>query len=351
MTRAAFAVPGDLDTPTGGYAYDRRIIAELRALGWQIDVVDLGNMFPHPDAPARAAALAKLLALPERQPIVVDGLAFGVMADEAVHLRRRNPLVALVHHPLALETGIDAATEAGFRDSERAALRCAEAVIVTSPPTAEILARDYAVLLDRTTIIRPGVDLPAAVTRRREQRHAVQLIAVGSIAPRKGYDVLMEALGRLKALAWHLVIAGDTTRDPAALVRLKAEIARLHLEDRISIRGAMTPARLSDLYAEADVFVLASLFEGYGMVFGEAIAHGLPIVATAVGAAREVVPATAGVLVEPGDVQALEDALRQVIGSRDVRRAMAAAAREAAARLPQWRSSGQQFARVLERLA
>ena len=87
VKRVAFAVPGDLDTPTGGYAYDKRIIAELRALGWQVDVIDLGSAFPYPDAATRAAALAKLQSAAEGQPIVVDGLAFGAMAEEAELLR------------------------------------------------------------------------------------------------------------------------------------------------------------------------------------------------------------------------------------------------------------------------
>ena len=348
MKRAAFAVPGDLETPTGGYAYDKRIIAGLRALGWVIDVIDLGGAFPNPDAAVRAAALAKLLATPQGCPIVIDGLAFGVMAAEAELLHERNPLVALVHHPLALETGTDAGMATALRDSERAALGFTRSVIVTSQPTAAILAADYAVPSGRIAVIRPGVDrVPAHA--RRSRGSVVNLLAVGSITPRKGYDILIEVLASLQELPWQLTIAG-ASRSEAALVRLESDIGRFQLQDRVVIAGAVAEARLTELYASTDVFVLASLFEGYGMVFGEAIAHGLPIVATAVGAAGDIVPVEAGVLVVPGDAGALREALRRVIEDADLRTRMADAARRASVRLPAWRQAAAQFANVLERL-
>ena len=350
MIRAAFAVPGDLDTPTGGYAYDKRIITELGRLGWQIDVIDLGSSFPNPDAAARELALAKLLAVPVSCPIVIDGLAFGVMAAEARQLRERNPLVALVHHPLALESGLDAATAQAMRESERDALGCVRAVVVTSEPTAEIVAREYAVPSDHITVVRPGVDRVAAAARRTASGDVVNLLSVGSITPRKGYDVLIGALADLKVLPWHLTIAGDTTRNATAFAQLKADVSRFGLLAQVSIVGAVTGARLADLYAAADVFVLASPFEGYGMVFGEAIAHELPVVATAVGAAAEVVPVDTGILVAPGDRDALRDALRRVIESADVRVRLAEGARQASLHLPEWRQSAIAFSQVLERL-
>ena len=122
--RIAFAVPGDLATPTGGYRYDRRIIQELRRLGWQVDVLDLGDGFPFPSVAQRATALVILSAVPGGCPIVLDGLAFGAL-PEAGALRSRTPLIALVHQPLALESGLDTAQADVFRESERAALAAA----------------------------------------------------------------------------------------------------------------------------------------------------------------------------------------------------------------------------------
>lgn len=351
MKRVAFAVPGSLDTPTGGYAYDKRIIAELRALGWQVDVIDLGSAFPFPDAATRAVALARLQVTTDGQPIVVDGLAFGAMAEEAELLQQRHPLVALVHHPLALESGIDRATARAFHASERAALACARVVIVTSEATAGILQRDFAVPAAHIIVVRPAVDRLPRPPRPQRADAGVHLLAVGSITPRKGYDVLVEALDGLKDLPWRLTIAGDTTRSTAALARLEADIARLGLQDRISVAGAVSEADLANFYARADVFVLASLFEGYGMVFGEAIAHGLPIVATAVGAAQDIVPQDAGLLVAPGDASGLRDALRQVMADGAMRDRMVQAACAGADRLPRWSDSAAAFAQVLEGLS
>jgi glycosyltransferase involved in cell wall biosynthesis len=350
VKRAAFAVPGSLDTPTGGFAYDKRIIAELRSLGWQIEVIDLGSAFPNPDSAARELALTRLLAAPESCPLVIDGLAFGVMAEEARRLHERNPLVGLVHHPLALESGLDAATVQALRDSERSALSYARSVIVTSGRTAEIVALEYGVPFGRIAVVRPGVDRVAAQAQRTTG-DVVNLLSVGSITPRKGYDVLIEVLASLTALPWRLTIAGDITRNAAAFARLEADIARFGLQDRVSIAGAVVGTRLAELYASADVFVLASLFEGYGMVFSEAIAHGLPVVTTGVGAAGEIVPVDAGILVAPGDAAALRDALWRVIENADGRARMAEAAREAAGHLPEWRQAARQFAQVLESCA
>src|SRR5262249_4529704 len=141
----AFAVPGALDTPTGGYAYDRRMIAELERLGWHADVVDLGTKFPRPSAADRAAARARLAAVPRGRCIVIDGLALGVLPEEAAALRESHRLVALVHHPLALESGLSAAEAEALRGSERAALAAVRHVIVTGEATARLLTSDYAV--------------------------------------------------------------------------------------------------------------------------------------------------------------------------------------------------------------
>src|SRR3954451_1766882 len=131
-----FAVPGDLATPTGGYAYDRRMIAELARLGWHADVIDIGSEFPRPSAAARAAALARLDGVPKNGCIVVDGLALGVLPDEAAALAKHHTLIALVHHPLAFESGLSPAAAAALRESERAALASARHVVVTGAVTA-----------------------------------------------------------------------------------------------------------------------------------------------------------------------------------------------------------------------
>jgi glycosyltransferase involved in cell wall biosynthesis len=344
----AFAVPGDLATPTGGYAYDRRMVAELRALGWTVDVIDLGDGFPMADAAMRATAETRLRKAPVGRPIVVDGLALGVLPEVAGALHLRNPLLALVHHPLALEAGLPPAEAEKFRASERAALSFVRHVIVTSAATARVLAADYDVPSNRITVAPPGSD-PVAPAQGSGDG-IVRLLAVGSLVPRKGYDVLIAALAMVADLPWSLTIAGEA-RDPATAMHIDRQIAALKLARRIAVLGAVPAERLSALYAAADLFVLASRFEGYGMAFADAIAHGLPVIGTTAGAIPETVPEGTGVLVKPDDVGALAAALRRLIGNRDERRRFAAAARAAAARLPTWKGSALLFAGAIEAAA
>jgi len=341
---AAFAVPGDIATPTGGYAYDRRIIAELGVVGWRAEVLGLGEGFPFPSAETRAMAGARLAALPRQHPIVVDGLAFGALPEAAAALRASHRLIALVHHPLALETGLSATDCAALRMSERSALACARHVIATSTTSARLLAADYGIPSDRLSVVQPGTDRVAA--RVRENAGEVVLLAVGAVIPRKGYDVLVAALARLARLRWRLVIAGDGGRSPETLRGLEAEIAAFDLADRITLLGAVSSEQLASIYQRCDLFVLPSRFEGYGMVFAEAIAHGLPVVGTTAGAIPETVPDAAGVLVPPDDVEALAAALRRLIEDPAERERLAAAAR--AARFPSWREQAVAFARLLE---
>jgi glycosyltransferase involved in cell wall biosynthesis len=350
VKRFAFAVPGDLATPTGGYAYDRRMIAALGDLGWQIDLLDLGDGFPSPDDATRAAARARLLSVPAGRIIVIDGLALGVLPEAAAELAGRNPLLALVHHPLALESGLTVERAESLRRSEQAALASVRGVIVTSAATARLIISDYSVPAERVTIARPGSDrIPLAHNRpacRSDGR--VHLLSVGAIVPRKGFDVLVAALATLTDLPWRLTIAGDLTRDRNTAAQLENDVAHHGLGPRIDILGAVSPERLAALYGEADLFVLASYFEGYGMAYAEAVAHGLPIVGSNAGAIPDTVPQDAGLLVAPGDVSAFAQALRRVIADQDLRQRLAAAARAAASQLPTWRESAQAFARALE---
>jgi glycosyltransferase involved in cell wall biosynthesis len=348
VKRFAFAVPGDLATPTGGYAYDRRMIAELELLGWQIDLVHLGEGFPWPSEATRQAAQAQLLAIPTGRQLVVDGLALGVLPEAASQLAGSNPLMALVHHPLALEWGLSEEQADGLRRSERAALAAAKAVVVTSAATARMVASDYGVPRERITVAMPGSD-PVRV-RQGSKDGVVRLLAVGSVVPRKGYDVLIAALAMLADLPWRLTIAGDRTRDLDTVAQLDSEIARNALADRIDLLGAVAPERLAELYSEADAFVLASRFEGYGMAYAEAVAHGLPVIGSNAGAIPDTVPPQAGLLTPPGDIPALAKALRSLIGDADLRQRLADAARAAAPQLPSWKQSAQIFARALETL-
>jgi glycosyltransferase involved in cell wall biosynthesis len=341
------AVPGDLATATGGYGYDRRMVAELAELGWKIRLIDLGSDFPRPAATTRASAAAQLAALPRQSLVVVDGLAFGALPETAQMLRESHRMVALVHHPLALETGQSAEESADLHASEQAALRCARHVVASSAATMRILAQDFEVPPERMTVVEPGTDKPVMRARRRGAE--VTLLSVGAVVPRKGYDVLVAALAGISDLPWSLAIVGDCTRSAVTARRLRAQIAQLELGGRIILHGVVTADELAALYARSDLFVLPSRFEGYGMAFAEAIAHGVPVVGTRAGALAETVPAAAGVLVDADDASALAKVLRRLIEAPAERERLAAGAR--AVTFPSWRQQGARFSRALEAVA
>jgi glycosyltransferase involved in cell wall biosynthesis len=346
MVAVTFAVPGSLDQPTGGYKYDRQVIAGLRQRGCEVDVIDLGDGFPRPRPETRAAALPCLRRVCAGQPIVVDGLALGVLPEAAVALRESHPLIALVHHPLALESGLTPDQAQALRESERAALAAASRVVVTSPATRRILVADYGVTEAAIIVAPPGIERAGVAPPRRPPGRTVNLLAVGAVVPRKGYDVLIEAVDRLVGLDWQLVIAGDCKRDRAAAKELAATITRKRLGCRVCLAGTVSDRELDELYRDAHVFVLASRFEGYGMAYAEAIAYGLPVVGTQTGAIPDTVPAGAGILVPPDDAAALGTALRSMISYRWLREHCAGVAR--AASMPSWDAAAQAFLDVFK---
>jgi glycosyltransferase involved in cell wall biosynthesis len=344
----AFAVPGDLATPTGGYVYDRRIITELKQLGWPVTPLNLGDGYPWPSHATLASAHERLQSVPDNDPLIIDGLAFGVLPDLWFKLRERHPLVALVHLPLALEIGLSAQQIALLRKSERAALKSATRVIVTSNTTARHLISHYGVTSDLIVVAPPGVD--RACSALGSSNGVVQLLSIGAVVPGKGFDLLVRALATLSELPWRLWIVGDRTRDMRTVAALDDAIARFGLAERIKMFGSVARHHLEQFFDRADLFVLASRYESYGMAYTEAIAHGLPIIGTTAGAIPETIPAGAGLLVPPDDQDALASALRRLIERPEERLKIAAGARRAICQLPKWVDAARAFARSLDTL-
>jgi glycosyltransferase involved in cell wall biosynthesis len=348
-TDVSFAIPGDIDTPTGGYAYDRRLIAELERAGWSIAHLAWSPSFPFPDTIDKYLAAKSLAVLADGSLVLIDGLAYGALPELAEAEGRRLGLVALVHHPLALETGLAPAAATRLADSERRALAMGRAVIATSATTAETLMRDYGVPAERLQVARPGSEPAPPARGAAGETGVLHLLSVGTVTLRKGHDLLVEALARIADLPWRCTIAGSLERDRDIVADIRRRIARHGLEPRVQLLGA--PPDLAPLYDSADVFVLASRHEGYGMVFAEALQHGLPIVATLAGAVPESVPASSALLVPPDDVAALAEALGRLIANSALRRQLAAGARASALLLPSWRDTARTVAEVLKRVA
>lgn len=340
---AVFAVPGDLATQTGGYAYDRRVIELLGSYGIACRHLELPAGFPTPSQSDLEEAVRRLTATPKDATLLIDGLAFGALPAAAIDRIDRR-IFALVHHPLCLEAGLTEPRAAELKHLETAALARAAHTIVTSSAMARMLAAEFAVPASRITVAEPGTD-PA--TRATGTGTPLQLLAVGAISPRKGYDILVEALTPLADLDWRLTIAGATDRNPETVARLRHAITIAGLDDKITLAGTVVPATLERFYASADLFLMPSLFEGYGMVLAEAMARGLPIVCTTGGAAAETVPDTAALKVEPGNVEALGRALVLAMSDRKLRTRLADAAWEAGRRLPTWNETARRIAAAI----
>jgi glycosyltransferase involved in cell wall biosynthesis len=341
-----FVVPGSLGQRTGGTRYDRRIIAELRKTGRPVRVVELPGSFPFCDRVATRAARTALVECPDGATVVIDGLALPALGPAIRAHRARLWPVALIHHPLARESGLSPADRQHLFETERDLLRQVARVIVTSPATARMLD-EYDVGADRIETVIPGTD-PAPVAARRESR-TVRLLCVASLIARKGHATLIAALAGCAALDWRLDCLGALDRDRAVTAQARALIRRQGLAERIGLHGEADDGALAKAYAAADVFVLASELEGYGMAFAEALAHGLPIVGSGAGAVRETVPAPAGLIVPVGDRAALSGALARVIANAALRATLAEGARAAARRLPDWPRAARNFAAALVR--
>jgi glycosyltransferase involved in cell wall biosynthesis len=333
--RLVLVFPGDLETRTGGYVYDRRLALALEARGWRVERLSLPEGFPFPTAATLARSAELLRGVPAGATALVDGLAFGAMPDLAATEAGRLDLVALVHHPLCLETGLQPEEAAALAESERRALAAARAVVVTSPRTAATLAGLFGVERARVAVAPPVTD-PVPAARGSGGPGCCRLVCVGTLTPRKGHRLLVEALAGLRDLAWELDCAGSAERHPATAAELRAMVAAHGLEDRVRLLGELDAAALAGVYDRSDVCVSASLYEGYGMALGDALARGLPVIAAAGGAVEGTVPEGAGLLVPPGDVGALRGALRRFLVEPGLAAALRRGARAARGHLPRW---------------
>jgi len=348
MRPIVLVVPGHLNARTGGSIYDRRIVEGLRRLGWAVDVLELDASFPYPTPAALEQAADALAAVAPGTVAIVDSLALGAMPDLITRHASRLRIVALVHLPLAAACDLDRDTVARFEKGERRALRAAALVIVTGSATLPLIER-YELARDRVVLVEPGTD--RAPVARGSGGRQLGLLSVATLNPGKGHEALLVALSLVPHREWHLTCAGSLTRHPATTDRVRTTIARLGLEDRVSLAGDLEGPALEACYDSADVFALATRQETYGMAVAEAVAHGLPVVATMTGAIPELVGNGAGLLVPVGDTPALVDALSRVLGDASLRARLAQGARRMRDQLPTWEDASRRLAAALRPLA
>lgn len=343
MTRCIFAIPGDLAAPTGGYGYDRRVLAELPECGVEVSHLPLPGGFPFPSEAELDETAERLAAAPGDAVLLIDGLALGAFPQRVLD-RISAPFIAMLHHPLGLETGLSEAASRALLASEKVAVARASAVIVTSRTTAGTLKELGFAPPPPVTVAEPGTE-PAE--RAVGGSGTCEILSVGAVVPRKGHDLLIAALEGLEHQDWHCTIAGSLDRDSDYASRLLRQAAA-KLGSRITFTGPLSSEALDSLYAKADLFALPSRYEGYGMAFAEALARGLPIVALRAGAVPATVPQGTGILVEPEDVESLKYALAILIGDAALRRSASDAAWAYAQTLPRWGDTARIIAGVIK---
>ena len=345
-------VPGPLDQRTGGYLYDARIAEGLTALGWTVIAHGLEGKFPEGNTCAEASLARTLEGIPQGARVVLDGLAMSSLPNPLRTHRDRLWLTALIHHPLADETGLETAVHERLARLERESLAQCTGAVVTSAFTARRLGA-YGIPPSRVRVVPPGTD-PARAAAGPRSGEPPRLLCVGSVSPRKGQDVLVRALARIPALPWSCLCAGSLTHWPEFAVSV-LELARaLDLEDRIDFPGELGAPELDTLYHSASIFVLATHYEGYGMVLAEALARGLPVLSTRGGAVPDTVPPEAGVLVPPGDERALAAVLRELLSGPEgaARRAeLGEGSLRHGRSLPTWHDATLAFERAVQELS
>ncbi|MFF5183462.1 glycosyltransferase family 4 protein [Streptomyces sp. NPDC000345] len=350
-----FVMPGGVDdpaNPSGGNAYDRRVCLDLPGFGWQVHKHLLNGSWPRPEAAARTELARTLAEFPDGTVVLLDGLVACGVPEVVVPEAERLRLAVLVHLPLGDETGLEPLVAAELDTRERAVLRAVPAVIATSDWAVRRLVSHHGLAPEKVHCAAPGADIaPLASGTDGVSR----LLCVAAVTPRKGQHRLVEALAAVTDLRWSCVCVGGLGQDPEYVAHLRGLIREYGLEDRLELAGPKTGAELDAAYASADLMVLTSYAETYGMAVTEALARGIPVLATDVGGLPEAVGRAPdggmpGILVPPENPAALAAELRGWFGEADVRRRLKAAARSRRAALNGWASTAQSLAGVLGRL-
>ncbi|WP_422102484.1 glycosyltransferase [Vreelandella sp.] len=347
--RFTLLVAGDPNQRTGGYIYDAQIVAALKEQGVQVDVVGLEGRFPQADEAATRALANALETLADDERVIIDGLAMGALPDVVARHADRLDITSLLHHPLGDEQGLSSDAQQHLHRSELAGLAAVARVIVTSRFTArrlsELAERYSLPITAPITVVEPGV-AHAPVSPAAQQGDAIRLLCVATLTPRKGQDVLVNALAQVESDQWQCDCFGGA-RDADFSAKVQQLIDEHQLAERVTLHGECDAPTLEAAYQNAHVLVLPSWYEGYGMVVTEALAHGLPVITTTGGALRDTLPEGAGISVAPGDVKALSAAISNFCTNEALRTELRAGVAVARGELNDWQAAGVEFAKAL----
>ncbi len=350
MTAVHVVVPDGIDDPvrpSGGNTYDRHVCCGLGSLGWSVHEHAVPGFWRRPAAASFAALAGAMDRIPDGAVVLLDGLVASRAPEVLVSHTRRLRLVVLVHMPLGHRPAGHEIDDT--RTREHAALSAASAIVTTSVWARRRLLELYPLPDDTVHVAEPAVDAADLATGTAA---GGALLCVAAVTFDKGHDVLLDALATISELSWHCVCVGSLDREPAFVESLRCRSREVGLDDRLRFPGPCTGAALHRNYAAADLMVLASRAETYGMVVTEALARGVPVLAADVGGLTEALGHGAdgirpGLLVPPNDPAALGAALRAWLGDAELRSRLRRAARERRGSLPGWSSTASVIAGVL----
>ena len=340
--RVAFVTVGDTDRLTGGYLYNARVLSALRERGVEVEEINPCGASPEEQKEA-VSRLGSRFDYSAFDVVVVDVLARVVCSPHLDRWRTVRPVVAMVHElPSVAASQVEAGKERGY---EEPLLRSDRLIAVSAH--GESILRDRGVPAGRIRVVQPGFDRLPKENRAEGTDQTVRALCVAQWIPRKGILDLVRAWTLRERPGAALELVGETDVDPGYAASVRAAIAG----SAITVSGPVDDAELGAAYAAADLFVLPSRYEGYGVVYAEALAQGLPVIACDVGPVPELVGEDAAILVPPKDVEALSGALDLLLRDASLRDRMSAAARRRARELPRWEDTAEGFLGVIREVA
>jgi glycosyltransferase involved in cell wall biosynthesis len=298
-----FLITGNLNSLTGGYLYNSHMINGLKVMGHTVFV--LGTDWQWKDGESlEKICRFNLEKLPHGTCVVVDSIILASLHHIVQEFRERLIFLGLIHLPSSYD--ISSGVRGELSGEELTALKQVHQVIVTGRFTFELLCND-GLNPSKIRIVEPGTDL--FPRKKRYKPVPSELLCISNYSALKAQDVLIRALNRLKARDWTLHLYGDADRDKEYSAFVRSLIQLQTMENRIIMHGIVERDEISTVYLDADLFVMPSLFESYGMALTESLAHGIPVVTTLAGNIPYTVPAGMGILIEPANEEQLAEAI------------------------------------------
>jgi len=353
--RLGLVIYGSLDTRSGGYLYDRKLVDYLRRQGDHVEIVSLPwRSYPRHLGDNFSKALLDRLSRLQVDILLQDELNHPSLFRLNRRLRSRtsSPIISIVHH-LRCSEQHPAWLKPFYRAVERAYLHSVDGFIFNSRTTRtvveQLLGRETAGVVAWPAGNRLDVRLsPEEIIRRAHRPGPLQIIFVGNVIPRKGLHTLLAALARLPTESWRLTVVGSLTVAPAYVRQIRRRIAGQGLESQMDFGGSVPDETLAAQLQTAHVLALPSSYEGFGIVYLEGMGAGLPAIATTAGAAGEIIThAETGFLIGPGDTATLANYLHEMHQNRERLAAMSLAAQHRYAAQPTWEQTTQRIREYL----